>query len=214
MRVVVVPAKPFDRAKRRLATHLSPQERAALSRAMLEDVLRACVAQPGWETWVVSRDDDALRTASEVGARPVAEEGLTLLTAVAQAERAANEEGAEEMAVVLGDLPLLTADALAAALSHASAVVAAPASSDGGTNMLLRRPPSAIRARFGRASFAKHRWAAKRAGVAFEEVRSPELAFDLDRPEDLTRLLVEGRTGRTVAAAIDIGLPERLRIGA
>ena len=47
MRVIAVPVKPLEEAKRRLSRILSPAERAVLSLAMLEDVLDACQAPAG-----------------------------------------------------------------------------------------------------------------------------------------------------------------------
>jgi 2-phospho-L-lactate guanylyltransferase len=212
MRVLAVPVKSLERAKGRLSPILSPAERATLSLVMLEDVLDACLAQGEWSTWVVSRDETALDTAARRGARPVAESGGSLREAVRQAELEVPGDGSE-LAVVLADLPFITCDALSDALARRGAVVAAPAASDGGTNLLLRRPAQVIPGRFGRSSFAKHRWAARRARVPFEEVRIPALAFDLDRPEDLARVL-EGGSGRTRSACLEMGLPDRLRVHA
>src|SRR5207302_11401939 len=114
------------------------------------------------------------------------------------------------LAVLLADLPLLTAPALRLALEPAddAAVVAGPAGSDGGTNLLVRRPPGVIAARFGRRSFAKHRWAAKRSGASFVEADLPELAFDLDRPDDVARFLAADRPGRTRSVCLDLALDE------
>lgn len=216
MRVLAVPVKSLERAKSRLAPILSPAERAALSLVMFEDVLDACTAQSEWETWVVSHDEAVLETGARRGARPLVEMGKSLLEAVRQveAEMGARSHSSSELAVVLADLPLVTAEALGSALALGTPVVAAPAASDGGTNLLLRRPPSIISARFGRSSFAKHRWAARRARVRFEEIRLLELAFDLDRPEDLARILTEGDEQRTRAACLEMGVPERLRVQA
>jgi hypothetical protein len=55
--------------------------------------------------------------------------------------------------------------------------------------------------------------------VTFQEVRSPELAFDLDRPQDLVKVvaappLPPGSGGRTRSVCLEMGLPERLRVGA
>src|SRR5687768_16850414 len=151
MRVVAVPVKSLERAKGRLAGALTPLERAALTLAMLEDVLDACLAQPGWHTWVVSPDEAVLEVSARRRARPVVEEEPGLLSAVRQVEEEA--DGADALALVLGDLPLLTAEALGGALQTLGPVVAVPSESDGGTNVLLRRPPGVIQARFGRASF-------------------------------------------------------------
>jgi 2-phospho-L-lactate guanylyltransferase len=216
MRVLAVPVKLLERAKSRLSPILSAQERAALSLVMFEDVLDACLAQPDWETWVLSRDEAVLETGVQRGARAVAERGTSLLEAVRQAEGEA-PGGAGELAVVLADLPLITPAALATALEESRRgpqVIAVPAASDGGTNLLVRRPPGVIPARFGRASFAKHRWAARRARVPFREVRLSELAFDLDRPEDLGRVLAEGGDYRTRAACLEMGVQDRLPVHA
>jgi 2-phospho-L-lactate guanylyltransferase len=215
MQVLVVPVKSLERAKSRLASVLRAEERAALSLAMLEDVLDACGAQESWETWVVSHDRAVATVSGRHGAEVLPEEGRSLLAAVRQAEKAmAGRGGASgRLAVLLADLPFLSAPTLSAALAlgENAPVVAAPAGSDAGTNLLVRHPATAISARFGRASFAKHVWAARRARLPFVEARFPELAFDLDRPGDLARVLSSDRSGRTRSACLEMGLAARLR---
>jgi len=213
MQVLAVPVKTVERAKSRLSPVLTAAERGALSLIMLEDVLDACLSQPTWEVWVVSRDEAALEIGARRGARPLAEEGRSLLEAVRQVEGEVRGRSSR-LGIVLADLPFLTAEALSESLEHEAQVVAAPADSDGGTNLLVRRPASVIPARFGRASFAKHRWASRRTGVAFVEARLLELAFDLDRPADLARVLVSGHPCRTRSACLEMGLTERLRMRA
>ena len=212
MRVIAVPVKSLDRAKGRLAAVLEPLERAALTLAMLEDVLDACLAVPGWQTWVVSPDEAVLEVSARRRARPIAEEDPGLLAAIRQVEEEA--AGADVLAVVLGDLPLLTAPALELALHTLGPVVAVPSDSDRGTNVLLRRPPSVIPARFGTDSYRRHREAAEVLGVPFSSVEAPEMAFDLDRPGDILRLLDEGGRGRTRATCLEMGLAERLSVRA
>ena len=210
MRVLAVPVKRLDRSKTRLASFLSPPERAVLTLAMLEDVLEACLSQKEWEVWVVSSDEAVQEVAVRRGARSVPDQAGSLNGAVRQIEREVRGASAT-LAVVLADLPLVTAEALGEVLGDKAKVAAAPAASDGGTNVLVRRPASVIPARFGRHSFASHRWAARRARVAFRQVDVPDLAFDLDRPEDLRRVLSAGRRGRTRTACLEMALPERLR---
>jgi 2-phospho-L-lactate/phosphoenolpyruvate guanylyltransferase len=210
MRVIAVPVKSLERAKSRLSEVLEPLERAALTLAMLEDVLDGCVAQAGWQTWVVSPDEAVLEISARRRARPVVEESPGLLAAVHQVEEEA--AGADALAVVLGDVPLLTAEALGRALQTLGPVVAAPSISDGGTNVLLRRPPGVIQTRFGTDSFRKHRDAAEFRGIPFAEVQIPELAYDLDRPEDIPELIARGGRGRTRATCLELGLAERLSV--
>jgi 2-phospho-L-lactate/phosphoenolpyruvate guanylyltransferase len=188
---------------------LAPAERAALTLALLDDVLRAATAQSPWEVWVISADRAVLKAGTGWGARPVIEQGHTLLQAVRQVEE--QLRGSRELAVLLGDLPYLTSEELSRALATAGPVVAAPAASDGGTNLLLRRPPSVIPARFGRASFAKHAWAARRARVDLVKVRAPGLELDLDGPEDVAALIASTHLGRARAACVEMGLEARLR---
>jgi len=213
VQVLMVPVKDLTRAKSRLSSLLQPPERAALTLAMLEDILDACVAQPAWDTWVVSRSEPVAALARRRRLRAIEERGRSLGEAIRQVEDELLGPD-DELAVVLADLPFISGEALSAALAHPATVVASPATSDGGTNLLLRRPPSVIRARFGRSSFAKHRWAARRANVAFEAVARPELGFDLDRPGDLERVLSSDHPGRAHAACVSMGLPDRLRLHA
>jgi 2-phospho-L-lactate guanylyltransferase len=210
MRVIAVPVKSLERAKGRLAEVLQPLERAALTLAMLEDVLDACLSMPGWQTWVISPDEAVLEVSARRRARPVVEEEPGLLAAIRQVEEEAG--GADALAVVLGDLPRLTAEALGSVLQTLGPVVAAPSASDAGTNVLLRRPPRIIPPRFGTNSFRKHRDAAEFRGIPFAVARAPELAFDLDRPEDVPELLERGGPGRTRAACLEMGLAERLSV--
>ena len=210
MRVIAVPVKSLARAKGRLSSALAPMERAALTLAMLEDVLDAATVLPGWQTWVISPDQSVLEVAARRRARPILEEDPGLVAAVRQVEEEA--AGADALAVVLGDLPLITPEALAAALQTLGTVVAAPSASDGGTNVLLRRPPDAIPALFGTQSFRRHREAAEAHDIPFAEVRAPELAFDLDRVADLGALLGSPRRARSRAICLEMGLADRLSL--
>ena len=82
MRAIALPVKSLDEAKGRLASVLSPLERAALTLAMLEDVLDATLLLPGWETWVVSPDESVLEVAAGRGATPMPEEQPPLAQAI------------------------------------------------------------------------------------------------------------------------------------
>src|SRR5262245_35420838 len=86
VQVIAVPVKSLDIAKRRLAGALSPPERAVLTLAMLEDVLDACLAQRGWDVWVISRSEAVLEVAARRRARPVGERAGGLRRASVQGE--------------------------------------------------------------------------------------------------------------------------------
>ena len=211
MRVVAVPVKSLSRAKTRLSPALTGLERGALTLAMLEDVLDAALSVPGWETWVVSPDEVALEIAAGRGARPIPEAKPPLANAIRQVEAKAREEGANALAVLPADVPLVTVDTLHEALRTLGAVVLARSADGSGTSLLLRRPPRAIPARFGPDSFRRHVELAEARGLPVSVVERHELSFDVDRPDDILTLLADGRRGRTREVCLQMDLGARLR---
>ena len=214
MRIVAVPVKSLSRAKTRLSADLSALERGALSLAMLEDVLDAAQAVPGWETWVVSPDEVALEIAARRGVRPVPEARPPLANAIRQVEALAGSEEATALAIVPADLPLVTDETLGEALRTLGAVVLASSADGTGTSLLLRRPPRAIPARFGPDSFRRHLELAAERGLPVSVVERRELSFDVDRPGDILTLLADGRQGRTREVCLEMDLDARLRVRA
>jgi 2-phospho-L-lactate/phosphoenolpyruvate guanylyltransferase len=211
MRVVAVPVKSLSRAKTRLSPALTGLERGALTLAMLEDVLDAALSVPGWETWVVSPDEVALEIAAGRGARPIPEAKPPLANAIRQVETKAKEDGANALAVLPADVPLVTVDTLHEALRTLGAVVLARSADGSGTSLLLRRPPRAIPARFGPDSFRRHVELAEARGLPVSIVERRELSFDVDRPGDILTLLADGRRGRTREVCLQMDLGARLR---
>jgi len=209
MRIICIPVKSLGRSKTRLSSVLGPLERGVLTLAMLEDLLDVTAAVPGWETWVVSADDVVLEIAARRGAWPVSEVKPPLSSAIRQVEREAIGNGAEALTILLGDVALATTEALSAALRTLGPVVVAPAKG-GGTNLLLRRPPRTIQARFGRDSLSKHLDAAAAKGLPVAVVSRAELAFDLDGPQDIAVLLESGKQGRTRQALLEMGVLSRI----
>jgi 2-phospho-L-lactate guanylyltransferase len=210
MHVIVLPVKSLDEAKARLEPALSPVERAALTLAMLEDVLDATLTMPGWETWVLSPDETVLEVAARRGATPLVEEEPPLNVAIRQAEADAIGRGSDAMAVLLPDTPLVTTVALTKALHTLGPVVVAPSADERGTNLLLRRPADAIAARFGIDSFRRHVEAAAEADLPLAVVEREELAFDLDTPDDILTVFASSRPTRTRAVLRDLGADSRV----
>jgi 2-phospho-L-lactate/phosphoenolpyruvate guanylyltransferase len=211
VRAIVLPVKALDEAKTRLAPVLAPLERAALTLAMLEDVIDATILLPGWETWVISPDEAVLEVAAGRRVMALAEERPPLSAAIHQAEDEAQARGASALAVLLPDTPLVTVVALTRAVHTLGPVVVAPAHDEAGTNLLLRRPPTAIASSFGRDSFRKHLEAAAQRDVPIAVVEHPELAFDLDAPDDILTVLNARRAGRARQVLRELDLSDRLR---
>lgn len=179
MRVVV----PFgaDRPKTRLEPVLDAAERGAFARAMLRDVLSALdAADP------LDREPTVLADAPvDIGAR-VTVDDRPLTDAVGAALPAAPDD--DPVAVVMADLPLVTADALEGLFASAGDVALAPGRG-GGTNALVARDPD-VRVDYHGASIRDHRRLARAAGLDWSEVDSYRLATDVDEPADLAEVLL------------------------
>jgi 2-phospho-L-lactate guanylyltransferase len=214
VRVIAVPVKALGRSKSRLSRICTPIERAALTLAMLEDVLDAVLAVNGWDVWVISPDEVALEVAARRGAAAFAEERPSLLAAIRQVEAEAVDRAADALAVLLADTPLVSRDAVSRVLATLGPVVLAPSADRAGTNLLLRRPPRSIRPRFGRDSFDNHRREAAAKDLPVSIVWARELAFDLDVPEDILALLDAGTPGRTLDVCVELGLEARIGVRA
>ncbi|UCF62138.1 MAG: 2-phospho-L-lactate guanylyltransferase [Anaerolineaceae bacterium] len=193
----IVPVKPLRRAKSRLSSVLSREERASLSRQMLVHTLEVLSQVPSVErTLVVSRDSRALALAREHNARTVTERGSPQLNqALVRATLLARGYGVSGVLVLPADLPLLTKEGVDQLISMATdppVVVIAPDRHQKGTNALLSSPPGLIEYDFGPDSFSNHLSHAKTAGVRVEICNLPSFGLDIDIPEDL-EAFQEGR---------------------
>jgi 2-phospho-L-lactate/phosphoenolpyruvate guanylyltransferase len=210
VRAIALPVKSLAHAKSRLSPFLSPLERGALALAMYEDVLDETLALDGWETWVVSADESVLEIALGRSAHGIVEERPSLRSAVHQIEAEAAARQTEALAILHADTPLVTSEALRAALHTLGPVVIAPSADERGTNLLLRRPPGAIPSRFGPDSFRRHLETAAERGLPTAVVEREELSFDLDEPGDILTVLETRRPGRTLDVCRDMDLAGRL----
>ena len=186
----VVPVKPLDQAKSRLAGALAPQERVALVQGLLERTLQVLRQVPAVaEIVVVTSDPGVADWARRGGYRVVREVGQPDLNdALAVATQTAQAHRAEAVLIVHADLPRVTPadlEMMAAFAGAGPVVVVAPDRHGRGTNALLCVPPGLIEYRFGEDSFAQHCAQAQATGARLEICSTPGLALDLDVPEDL-----------------------------
>lgn len=186
---IIIPVRPPEEGKTRLASALQPQARAALVEHMFRHVLSVATSATRPDCCLVVSRSAALRDiASAAGARVVAELGHGLNAALAQA--AGSLRTRDPLLALFADLPLLCAEdvvAMAAMLAEAD-IVAATDNAGIGTNALLLREPGLIDYRFGRDSLALHRAEAAKHGMRFSVIRRNGLSSDLDHPADLAIL--------------------------
>ena len=81
----IIPVKPFNEGKSRLAACISPQQRRALNRELLTRTLAAInLAHIDAQIIVVSRDSNALTLAEQAGSHALTEESLPITTPTAR----------------------------------------------------------------------------------------------------------------------------------
>lgn len=177
MTAIVVPFRGAD-GKRRLAP-VADEARAALSLAMLADVLAACAVVG--RTVVVTRDEAARTVAVEVGVAALDDPGGGQGPAVAHALALVP---AAPALVVNADLPCVVPDdlrTLEAAIPPGGLAVVPAA--DGTTNALGFAEPTLFRPLYGPGSADRFR----ALGPAVT-VDLPSLVDDVDTLDDLARL--------------------------
>lgn len=214
---VILPVKEMVGAKQRLAPRLSPEERIALMRIMLRDVLTALSAAQGLAgIAMVTLDPWAGALAQEYGARIITEGARAGHTgAVTAAASALQAEGIAAILTLPGDIPAVQTpeiEALSAAVTSAPAFIIAPAHDEKGSNAILMSPPNAVKLRFGEDSYFPHLAAARAARIAPQILRLPGIAMDIDNPADITRFmeLREAQGTRTRAWLQQSGVYARL----
>lgn len=189
----VVPLKSHERAKSRLATILSPEQRLRLSFALAERVVQALHATRGIDSVaVVTASAEIAAFARSLGAVPIlqsADFGMSAAFDLALGELHVTKP--RRVLMLPGDLPLISSSALEAVLAagdNEPGIVVVPDRHLVGTNALLCSPPQALAPCFGGHSFERHLAAAKAAGVSARALEVEALALDLDHPEDLDYL--------------------------
>lgn len=204
MTAAVVPVKALSLSKSRLALRGGREAVRRLSLAMMADIVEALRAVPALErVAVVTPDPEVAEAASRAGAEALLRDDPGLNASIEAAAAEVSTPGAGVL-VVLGDVPALaSADVLRLLEAGRDGGVVLAPSRDGGTSALLRVPRDAIPACFGPDSAKRHREAAQRAGVRFQELALPSLAIDVDVAEDAEAVLACASLGHRTRAALD-----------
>jgi len=184
---------------------------------MLDDVLAALAA---WrerpDVAVVTGDSAAKEMALERGFEVIEDRECAGETeAIAAATSVAVGWGAASTMVIPADMPLLSADEVAAVLEALPAFpapgsVLVPAADGRGTNAVLRRPADLFPLRFGNDSFQPHWRAAQSTGYPCAVLKLPGIGLDIDGPADLAALLREPVRTESQRLLLSWNLSERL----
>jgi len=187
----LIPFKPAG-PKSRLSGILSPVEREAFARAMLEDVIAAAKDANCSPVIVATELFD-----SEDVQVTIADKDLsgTLNEVLSQA--------AGPVLILMADLPLATGPAIQRVASTTSDIGIVPGRG-GGTNAIFVRDPAKFHVDYYGMSFIKHMKIAREAGLSCEVIDSFLLHTDIDEEEDLVELLTHG-SGKSRKYLEDLG---------
>ncbi|MDP1632674.1 MAG: 2-phospho-L-lactate guanylyltransferase [Caulobacter sp.] len=213
MAEVVIAVRGGPDAKSRCGGRLDPAQRAALTGAMLADMLEAALAAPGvGRVWVMTPTSELAAQAARAGAAIILEPRALGLSAAFEHARAAiaRVRPGSVVALLPGDLPLLDPAELAALIAghREGEVILAPAEGDGGTGAIVLTASAQFPFACGQDSLVRHAAAAAAAGFTPRVVVAPSLAFDLDRPADIETLLSRTGGARTRALLARAGTGE------
>ena len=193
MKAILIPVKEFCEAKKRLAPHFPPGDRAALAEAMCEDFFNVVAAtRCADQVFVISKEPGALSRARKFGWETIVEARQTSESdSVDEASRYCAEHRVDALLRLPIDLPLAEPSDIEAVfheLEAAPSAVIVPSSDGTGTNALLRSPAVLFPSRFGPNSFPRHLAEAKACGARARVYRNPRLELDIDELDDLRRL--------------------------
>ena len=191
MRVLaVVPVKGLKEPKKRLSNVLSPEERSALSAAMLRDVLDALKPSAVRDVLVVSPDSAVKEIADEYRFTFLAPKDADLNGSLKEAVEYALRENFDAVLILPADVPLVSPEGVSKLVELGSepSTVVLSGSMEGGTNALLLHPADVIPVCFGKDSFYKHVEEALKRDAKLRFYFSREIMLDIDDENDLGKL--------------------------
>ena len=171
---------------------LSPEEREAFARAMLEDVIAAA--------------KDANCSPVVVATELFDSEDVQITIADKDLSGTLNEvlpQSIGTILIIMADLPLATGDAINRVIATKSDMAIVPGRG-GGTNVIFLKEPAKFHVDYYGMSYLKHRKIAEDAGLSCEVIDSFVLHTDIDEKEDLVELLTHG-TGKSRKYLEDLG---------
>jgi 2-phospho-L-lactate guanylyltransferase len=216
MRYILIPVKDLTRAKQRLATLMTQDERTRLAWVMLETTLAAAAgARNADRVALVTLYPPAIELAKKYGMELIVErEQISESVSVDFGSKEAMARGATAVLRLPIDLPLVTASDVETILEHdveAPSVVIVPSRDGAGTNAILRRPPDLFPSHFGPGSLTRHLAEIAAAGANCRVIELEGVALDIDDPNDVSELIRRGQGTAVCEMLTAMNIHQRLR---
>ncbi len=211
MITALIPFKPLSEAKSRLASILPPADRRALALAMLDDVLTALERSQRITQIIVTASDAAAQALVQSRNIEFINDASTGLNQAIQ-QVVTLREFTSPLLIMHADLPLVEEDDIDEFVTMMpSGGVALAGSHDGGTTAAICAVPQRMRWSFGEQSLERHLAAARSVNIPVRSIREGPITFDIDRPVDLYRLLLDpgGRQTGRLLGKLHIGAPTK-----
>ena len=215
--LALIPMKVLEHSKTRLASVLTATECAALSRAMLLDVLNALHdARHIQHVAVLTSDAEVQNLVRAMGHLVIEDDSAgqvnTGLNTAAQQIAAA---GAATVVVIPGDLPTISGQDIDRLLAEhfkgiTEGISLCIAGRDSGTNALVCSPPDVLPFRFGHNSAARHLDAAAAAAIPARALTNQAFSRDIDTPDDLDWLTQQDPGLNSIQFLLQAGIPARM----
>lgn len=184
---VVIPVRGFADGFARLAGRLDADGRARLARRLADCAVDAAAELP---VVVVSSAPDVRAWADERGLERI-DDPRSLDEAADAGRERVRALGCARVVVVHADLPRLRSLAEMTTDEHRPVAALVACHRGDGTPVLSVPVAAPFRFAYGPGSFRRHEEHARGAGLTVRVVRDPDLAFDVDEPQDLDALAAE-----------------------
>jgi 2-phospho-L-lactate guanylyltransferase len=181
---VVLPIRSFLLGKARLASELDDDARAELGQRLAERVVDAAQPYP----IVVVTSAPEVRDWAQHRGLAVLEDPGSLDGAAARGQASLAKAGLSRVVIAHADLARARSLGRLADDGARPVVALVPCHRDDGTNVLAIPADAPFRFAYGPGSFRRHAAEARRLAMGLRVVRDPDLAFDVDVPDDLAAL--------------------------
>lgn len=188
-RWAVIPIKPLDDAKSRLADVLSAAQRRELVIALFAHTVK-CLQETGKFEGIAVITADALvwELSRSLGIEVIEECAPSNLNlSLAKAMEWLKPRMVHSLMILPGDLPYLSSRLLADMVSEAEKInlmMVSPDQNLSGTNALHVTPKEGLAFEFGEDSFMRHVHLARRMNYNLKIYMSDQLKVDIDTPDD------------------------------